>query len=241
MATNMHVVVDGSVGMYVPEDVEEQTDYEAYLQKLRILFLAGKSAEALRTSERALEAAKAVANIAVTEGADGLDPAVETDVNALANLSSNVASVDHIPAHDEVQWDEGYVDESKLEDAKTPRQRWLWGFKRIVVGLRAGKFVNILLSRHRVHNGKSMVQLRLVRKGYSFGETDLFHPTRSEWRLRLHIPPCNVYACVIDGSSCNNSVCKITCHPFLDSPRSVRCNAGCRGKDRCSFAVSVWI
>ena len=62
--------------MYIPEDVEEQSEYDLYLQKLRVLALAGKVADNMRHLEAALEAAKVAANAIqpVEPVADALDP-----------------------------------------------------------------------------------------------------------------------------------------------------------------------
>lgn len=191
LASHVYVVIDGAVGVYIPEDVEEQTEYDTYLQKLRIVTLAGRVADNLRAQEAALDAAKASANIpSATSLASPTGKGDETKRVNLAfreELSPAVANVDVENDPTELDWDAD-VDVSRSPTAKgkgklsgmTKKQKWLWAFKRILIGIRAGKFVETLLSRFKVHNGKRLVQVKLVRKGNPFGDLDLFHPSRCE-------------------------------------------------------------
>ena len=205
IASHVYVVMDGAVGMYIPEDLEEQSEYDVYLTKLRILILAGKGAEMARasSSEKALDAAKAAANLHTTAElraqavkASG-DPLLDAGVVAtdgsgvvrrdgehpMEQLSSTVGSIDHLADANEIQWDEGSAPPPPPRFSEmTPHAKWRWALKRIMIGLRAGKFVNLLVTRRREYMGESLVQVRLIRKGVQFGELDLLAPGKREWR-----------------------------------------------------------
>ncbi len=59
----MYIVIDGAVGQYTVEDKDDSSEFQSYLQKLRLSLASGAVPDALRASAVALAAGKAAAGI----------------------------------------------------------------------------------------------------------------------------------------------------------------------------------
>ncbi len=83
---------------------------------------------------------------------------------------------------------------------RSAKQLWLMTFKRILVGLRGGRFLADLEARGRVlEDGRRLVQTKLLRQGQWFGEVEVLMNMRT-WQtpgmVFAHLPACT-RSCVV--------------------------------------------